>query len=237
MHKDVQWLTLVCYARENARALSLALRCYLDPMAECQVPLTASQREGCAQLLAAIEESKLANNPAHIVPWDGDDVPHDQELNLPDDDDDEEEEGQPTSPADNLPALFASQVTVDQHGRSSKNAPWCPIIQPALSRLHRSIFTHLPQTAADGKWFNVYLCFIVLGSIRCKGEFIPSNQITQIISAILFYGRLTMYDIMDEHVVENPTKRYEVYVTMIFICFSNADLRYPAPLSRLKIFF
>ena len=69
--------------------------------------------------------------------------------------------------------------------------------------------THLPSPPTDGKWFNLFLPFIVLASIHNKGEIIPSGQIMQIISAVLFLLHLTMFNLMDTHVTNNPTERYE----------------------------
>jgi hypothetical protein len=154
------------------------------------------------------------------APWDGDTVAHN-----PEPEEDEEEEDQAVDDddddsaldplAENLHLLFQEQVRVDAAPSSTERIPapkrtfLCPIVQPALTRLFISLATHLPSTAEDGKWFNLFLPFLVLASIREKGEFIPSGQITQIIAAILFLLRLVMFNIMDIHVGSNPAERYE----------------------------
>ena len=140
------------------------------------------------------------------APWDGDDVTQDS-IHDQDDEDEEVDDDSPPEhsqvngllpPVDRLPP--------------SKQTYICPVVQPVLTRLFVLLATHLPSTASDGKWFNLFLPFLVIASIRAKGEFIPSGQITQIIAAIVFLLRLTMFNIMDSHVDLNPAERYEACV-------------------------
>jgi hypothetical protein len=212
-HRDIQWTSLVRYSQVISRGIGFALRCSLDGDLEFNAPLNQEQRDACAALLQAMASDNVPDAP----PWDGDAV-----APNPEPEEDEEDEDQAVDePAEDLHVLFQEQVRVDTAPSdtlsASKRTFLCPIVQPVLTRLFISLATHLPSTAADGKWFNLFLPFVVLASIREKGEFILSGQITQIIAAILFLLRLVMFNIMDIHVINNPTERYEAYV-FLSIC-------------------
>ena len=151
--------------------------------------------------------------------WDGDEDNEDTEEVGDDDDDDDDEGNECDFPQDtpiaDLPSLFQQQVKVTPQPKCqlpSKQGFVCLIVKPIITQLFLSLATHLPSTATDGKWFNLFLLFIVLASIRNKGEFIPSGQIMQIISAVLFLLHLTMFNLMDTHVTNKPTERYEASI-------------------------
>jgi hypothetical protein len=183
-------------------------------------------------------------NAALTAPWEGDLVPHnplpdpldndDDNEDLDDDlvenptqsDDQDAENGDLLSLQSRIEQMAIVSLNSTPHNTTviaptrpkKKDIYFCPVVQPALIRLFIAIVTHLPQTASDGKWFNVFLSFVVLASIKNKGEFLPAGEITQLISAILFVCRLTNFNIMDDHVSNNPTERYEASV--LFISFS-----------------
>jgi hypothetical protein len=219
LHSDVQWTSLVRYSRVISRAVSFALRSSSDADCEFKAPLNQDQRNACTALLQAMASDNIPDAPI-AAPWDGDAVAHNPEPEGDEEDEDETIDHVDDSALDplveNLHLLFQEQVRVDTASSSTGRLPapkqtfLCPIVQPALTRLFVSFATHLPSTTVDGKWFNLFLPFVVLASIREKGEFIPSSQITQIIAAILFLLRLVMFNIMDIHVVSNPAERYEV---------------------------
>jgi hypothetical protein len=218
LHCDVQWTSLVRYSRVISRAVGFALRSSLDKDCEFKAPLNQDQHDACTALLQAMASDNVPDAPI-AAPWDGDAVAHDPEPVGDEEDEDEAVDHGDDSGldplAENLHLLFQEQAQVDVAPSPTERLPapkrtfLCPIVQPALTRLFVSLATHLPSTAVDGKWFNLFLPFVVLASIREKGEFIPSGQITQIIAAILFLLRLVMFNIMDIHVVSNPAGGYE----------------------------
>ena len=177
--------------------------------------------------------------------WDGDEDNEDTEEVGDDDDDDDDEGNEGDFPQDtpiaDLPSLLQQQVQVNpqpKHHLPFKQVFVCLIIQPIITRLFLSLATHLLSIAMDRKWFNLFLPFIVLASIHNKGEFIPSGQIMQIIYAILFLLHLTMFNLMDTHVTNNPTERYEASIffvqsmTSIILTFLHIKLS-----NRLKNIF
>lgn len=203
-----------------ANALGFALRCHLSQDCEYNAPLTQEQHNCCDALLHAMEST----NAALTAPWEGDLVPHNPLPDPLDNDDDNEDHYDntiiPTNERDaedgdlsTLESRMDPMTVTPSHPigmpKKKKDVYFCPIVQPELRRLLVSIVTHLPQTAADGKWFNVFLSYIVLASIKAKGEFLPAGEITQLIAAILFGSRITIFNVMDLHVADNPTQRYE----------------------------
>jgi hypothetical protein len=199
-----------------SRAIGFALSCSLDLECEFNAPLNTEQRAVCAELLQVMVPDYLPNAPI-ANPWDGDEVADDIETGVDEEDkeeeiDDDDGASLQDPPISDLPLLFQQQAQVDpqpEHLPTSKQTFVCPVVQPILTRLFVSLATHLPSTSADGKWFNLFLPFIVLASVRKKGEFLASGQITQIIAAILFLLRITMFNLMDTHVTNNPAERYE----------------------------
>jgi hypothetical protein len=210
MHRDVQRGTLVKYSRMVSKAVGFALSCSLASDCEFNAPLNTEQRSVCAELLQVMDAEHSPNTPiTNLFDEDIEDTEEDEE-----DEDEDIDDGDPQQdpPIADLPMLFQQYVQMDpqaERNPSSNQIFVCPIVQPIITRLFVSLATHLPSTATDGKWFNLFLPFIVLASIRKKGEFIPADQITQIISAILFLLRLTMFNLMDTHVTNDPTERYE----------------------------
>src|SRR5262249_25123439 len=82
-----------------------------------------------------------------------------------------------------------------------------PRIQTLICRLLGLLFTQLP-CGVDTKWFSPIAHYVVYSSRRMDGTFRGSSQITQIIAAITFIGRLYMFSVIREHVVNNPDMRY-----------------------------
>ena len=214
-HSDVQWTTLVRYARVVSKGLGFALRCSLSSECEFNAPLTTRQRDACAGLLQSMRSTDRDNTPI-TASWDGDSITDDTSTDSHQNDDADEDEINEDD-IDQLNTLFQERVSIEPLPLGTPNAPesrktyLCPVVQPALTELLVSLATHVPLTAADGKWYNILLPFIVLASIRKQGEFLPASQITQVIVAVLFTLRLTMFNVMDTYITANPTERYEAY--------------------------
>ena len=227
---------------DGFQAISFTLTCSLDSECEFNAPMNLEQQSICTELLWAMVTNNLPIAPM-ANQWDGDEDNEDTEKVGDDDDDNEGDEGdspQNTQIAD-LPSLFQQQVQVTPQPESqlpSKQVFVCLIIQPIITQLFLFLVTHLPSTATDGKWFNLFLPFIALASIRNKGEFIPSGQIMQIISAVLFLLHLTMFNLIDTHVTNNPTERYEASIFFLQ-SMTSIILTFPhiGPSNRLKNIF
>jgi hypothetical protein len=76
-------------------------------------------------------------------------------------------------------------LTPDQKDRHLKS-----LIQPKLESLLYLLFTQLPTNDNRGQFFTPIYHFLVLSSVRKKGEWATANTITRTIAAILFTGRL-----------------------------------------------
>lgn len=120
---------------------------------------------------------------------------------------------------------------------TKKDIYFCRVFRPALIQLRIAIVTHFPQTATDGQWFSVFLSFIILASIKNKGEFLPAGEITQLISAILFVYHLTKFNIIRNHVSNNPTQRYEASVSPFTSFLSTAHLHRPQSIRACREIF
>lgn len=75
--------------------------------------------------------------------------------------------------------------------------PTCAIIQPPLRALIRALYCQLPPKGTEYKSFDSPIVkFLVMASKQLDGEWKKSSGITQIIAALTFAGRLSMYDLM-----------------------------------------
>ena len=169
--------------------------------------LTFSQRDASRALLAALDADKassgLPDNGDALLDVARDDMEEDWLEQEPMVDSDEEVYEDDHSPPEE------DEPFIPEHGAqltSSANA-----LQTCILDILISLYTHLPS-GRDDKFYSPILRFIVLFTLRKDGKFLPARQITQIISALLFTGRLVMMVLMHRNVVRSPDIRYTGFV-------------------------
>lgn len=87
----------------------------------------------------------------------------------------------------------------------------CAAIQVPLRTLIRTLYCQLPPLGTQSKAFDsVIVKFLVMASRQLDGEWKKSSGITQLIAALTFGGRLSMYDLMCLGIEQAPeTKIHE----------------------------
>jgi hypothetical protein len=167
------------------------------------MPLTTVQHEASQGLLDDLDSPEIlgcsdAGNLFHNLQHDEvEDTWPDQDLVMDPDDDILEDSNTLLEDEDSFLAANAGE------SRSlTANA-----IQKSILQLLLSLYTHLP-TQHDGKFYSPILRFIVLMSLKKDGTWLLSRQITQIMSVLLFTGRLLMMVIMHREVVRCPDTRF-----------------------------
>ena len=92
--------------------------------------------------------------------------------------------------------------------RSSRAPYFCPVVQPKLRKLLVALYMEQPEPQSDRQFFSVFMRYALLSSIRPKGEWKKSGQISQTIAALTFTGRLTLYSVMDDGEERPPNYQY-----------------------------
>lgn len=99
----------------------------------------------------------------------------------------------------------------DVEAVASHPPPSCATIQLPLRTLIRALYCQLPPLGTQSNAFDSAIVkFLVMASRQLDGEWKKSSGITQLIAALTFGGRLSMYDKMCIGLEENPeTKIHE----------------------------
>lgn len=86
------------------------------------------------------------------------------------------------------------------NGESRTRVPYCPIIQPKLRKLLVALYKQLPGPHGAGQFHSAIMRYLVLAGLKPngKGEWRPSGNISQDVSALLYTGRLTLYSAMND---------------------------------------
>jgi hypothetical protein len=105
--------------------------------------------------------------------------PDEEEEEMDDDDDDDLIQSDLTTPA------VVENPTL-----------YCSKIQPSLRALLFLLYTQRHTEHATGRFFSVLMRYVVLSSYGINKQWLASDVITQIIAALLFTGRLTLYSEM-----------------------------------------
>jgi hypothetical protein len=89
-------------------------------------------------------------------------------------------------------------------------------VQHILSRLLRLLYTQNPNDGEDNPFRSVFMRYIVLSSLRADGNWSPPSVITQVMSAILFGGRITIAGIMLERRTNESEQSFDKLVIYHF---------------------
>jgi hypothetical protein len=195
----------------------LAFIMRLEKSKSALVPLTAEQLIAARELREALmTDDHLARvssayyHGSSVAELDADVVDDDEEDDDDDDDDDDErgkgsDEIDPIPLSDGLP--LAPLIPVEGLISSPMSQYWCPRIQQLLSQLLGTLFTQIPQ-GQDDKWFSPLLRFVVYSSRYKDGTYRPSGQLTQIIAAITFTGRIYFFSVIHSEVMRRLGVRH-----------------------------
>jgi hypothetical protein len=199
-HADVGTSTHSKYAQTIAAAVAFVMRNHYNPSVEYSFATSPAISSACQGLMQAYQD--LSSTP--LLLDQAEDAPDLDEADSEDtperDHDDDDEEYLVHEEVDETEETPAPQSTLHDNRKPHRRSLYlCPIIQPKLTVLLKAIFTQLPTNDLDGRFFNPLTRYLVLASLRDRGQWIPSSQITQKIAALLFTGRLTMSYIMAQH--------------------------------------
>jgi hypothetical protein len=208
-HRNIHSDALKAYSRLAARLVVFVLRCHQGWDCEYSMELTVAQHEASQALLDALDTSDTISDPSGLDETlfdvtQPEDLDEDYEVAL--DPDDEDHEMAVDDPVEDISPLSSNH---DEPVVSAANP-----IQERLLDVLLSLYTHLP-TERDDKFYSPIFRFIILYSLRKGGMWIPARQITHVISALLFSGRLLMMVLMHREVVQGPNVRYAQYVTSL----------------------
>jgi len=126
-------------------------------------------------------------------------------------DDDEEFFIEEEEPSDELPPPVSPEQALT---RPPLPQGYYPEVQTPLRKLMIAIYTQLPQTRQESRFFSLLYRYLVLAAYHKDGSWKSSLMITQDIAALLFCGRLTIYSIMDDY-FEGPIQ-HEYVVASAF---------------------
>jgi len=118
-------------------------------------------------------------------------------------------EGDPVDDDDPMPEVEPSP-SGSQTRKKAGVIPYCSTIQPKLRNLLAALYKQLPGLHGSGQFQNPIMRYLVLAGLKVKGkgEWRPSGNISQDVSALLFIGRLTMFSVMNEGLLVNDQYSY-----------------------------
>jgi hypothetical protein len=138
--------------------------------------------------------------PEELVPITGDDAEsiqdqQDQEEDEQDEEDEDEED-------ENKDENRDENEDEEDDGNHTLLLDRLSEVQRAMAELLFALFSQLPSGQPD-KWFSPVLRFVPYLSRHHDGTYYPPGQITQIIAALTFIGRITMFWVMHREVCQN----------------------------------
>jgi hypothetical protein len=210
-HADLGFAAHNNYAHRIAGAIAFVVRNVTSPSTEYNFRVTDAISKACVELVEAFQTVKGQEAGDY---YDGEDDEEKIQMEVSDenlDDEGEEQEREEERPVDDLtildpPPQDDSAPVLLAYGSAELRKPpyFCPVIQPKLRALFIELYTQEPESSLQTQFFNVFLRYLVLSSIRPNGEWTTSSLITQRIAAILFTGRLTIALMMWERIQNNP---------------------------------
>jgi hypothetical protein len=201
---------------------------YCEPFEEYNFPMTPEVEKACQELLNGFA---LVKDNGVGVPADeeGQDDVRSGESTVDEDEDDEEfithltgeQSGQWEDDGESLDLQREGLPTSEGPARPSSlgldggkpKYHHCPIIQPRLRNLLVALYTQLPGRQASGRFFSPIMRYIVLSAVDINGGWVVPGEITQHMSVALFCGRLTLYSLMHQEMVEGQHHNYHKSVS------------------------
>jgi hypothetical protein len=188
-HRDVRPESLKKYGIVVTCLICFVFRCFEGWECGYSMQLTPGQKEACERL-----KDILVELPANAVQGGiGPDDDWFDENDLEDSEDSEDE--------DESCELEEGEVTETQSNLVENS------VQRCVLDLLISLFTHLPS-GSDDKFYSPIHRFLVLFSLKTKGQWLAGRRITQLFAALLFCGREVMMALMHRQVTESSDLRY-----------------------------
>lgn len=188
-HRDVRPESLKKYGIVVTCLICFVFRCFEGWECGYSMQLTPGQKEACERL-----KDILVELPANAVQGGiGPDDDWFDENDLEDSEDSEDE--------DESCELEEGEVTETQSNLVENS------VQRCVLDLLISLFTHLPS-GSDDKFYSPIHRFLVLFSLKAKGQWLAGRRITQLFAALLFCGREVMMALMHRQVTESSDLRY-----------------------------